>query len=128
MNKDLQRYIITIDHLPSPELNPNNLRRTHWTVRSKETKAAKDEIGWLIKTNGGAGKTIQRARISYEFHLKDRRRKDLDNLLSSAKAWQDSLVEAGVMAGDDFEHLEIGSFKALVTGHAETIITVEELD
>lgn len=125
--KDLQKYTIILDHLPAAALNPNNLRRTHWTVRHQETDAAKEEIAWMIKTNGGAGKPIEQARISYEFHLKDRRRRDLDNLLSSCKAYQDGLVVAGVMASDDFEHLEIGFIRASVTGHEETIITVEEI-
>ncbi len=70
---------------------------------------------------------MQKARISYEFHLKDHRKRDLDNLLASCKAYQDGLIEAGVIFYDDAEHLEIGQVKAVVTGKEEMIVRVEEL-
>jgi len=126
MHEDLQKYVIIIDHLPDAVLSPNS--HVHWTKKYDASQAAKDEIGWLMRQNGGAGKPITRARISYEFHFKNRHIRDFDNLFSSCKPWQDGLVVAGVIARDDFEHLEIGFIRAMVTGHAETIITVEEFD
>jgi len=126
---------ITLNHLPPAELNPNNLRRTHWAVRYKASEEAKDEIGWMAKAGirqhcekfGEDFKPMMRARISYEFHSKDHRRRDLDNLLSACKAYQDGLIEVGVLLYDDAAHLEIGSVRAVIDGCEKTIIRVEEL-
>ena len=119
---------ITLDHLPPPELNPNNLRRSHWTVRHEATQRAKNEIGWLSKVQWHDDKPMMRARISYRFCLKDNRRRDLDNLLGACKAYQDGLIEAGVIFYDDAKHLEIGNIKAEVTGEEKTIVTIEEIE
>jgi Holliday junction resolvase RusA-like endonuclease len=125
--KQSRELKIILDHLPPSELNPNNLRRQHWSVRAKETAASKDEIGWLAKVDWHDNEPMMRARISYEFHLKDNRKRDLDNLLGACKAYQDGLIEAGVIFYDDAQHLEIGSIKAMVTGEEKTIITILEV-
>lgn len=122
-----RRLMLTIDHLPPRELNPNNLRRAHWSVRSRETKVASEEIGWLAKAKWHDEKPMMKAKISYEFHVKDHRRRDLDNLLSACKAYQDGLIEAGVIFYDDAAHLEIGSVAAVSDDHEETVIIVQEL-
>jgi Holliday junction resolvase RusA-like endonuclease len=118
---------IVLDHLPPSELNPNNLRRLHWSVRARETAASKDEIGWLAKVDWYDNEPMTRARISYEFHLKDNRKRDLDNLLAACKAYTDGLIETGVIYCDDTQHLEIGSVKAIITGEEKTIITILEI-
>ena len=124
----MPEIVIELDHLPPRELNPNNLRSSHWSVRSKATQIAKDEIGWLAKAQWHEDKPMMRARISYQFNLKDNRKRDLDNLLGACKAYQDGLIEAGIIFYDDAKHLEIGSIKATVTGEEKTIITVEALN
>ncbi len=118
--------MIELNHLPPPDLNPNNLRRLHWSVRHKATREAKDEIGWLAKVDWHDEKPMMKARISYEFHSADHRRRDLDNLLSACKAYQDGLIEVGVLFYDDAAHLEIGSVKMLQDGEDKTVITIEE--
>ena len=122
----MRKLIVTIEHLPYPELSPNS--RLHWAVKARAIKAAKEEIGWLAKSQWHDDKPMMRARISYEFHLKDNRVRDLDNLYTSTKALTDGLIEAGVIFYDDARHLEIGGVKAMVTGTEETIIKVEELE
>ncbi len=119
--------VIVLDHLPPSELNPNQLRRSHWTVRHQATRDAMEEIGWLAKTQWHDDKPMVRARVSYEFHLKDKRHRDLDNLLSACKAYQDGLIEAGVITYDDTKHLEIGSVRAIQNTKEQTVITIEEL-
>ncbi len=118
---------ITLNHLPPAELNPNNLRRSHWTVRYRATKEAQEEIGWLVKADWHDDKPMMKARISYEFHTKDHRRRDLDNLLSACKAYQDGLIEVGVLYYDDADRLEIGSVKMIRDNQDKTIISLEEL-
>lgn len=64
------------------------------------------------------------AIISYEFHWKDKRKRDMDGLLSAAKAWQDGFVDAGILIDDDAYHLSIGSVK-YKPGKNETVIKLE---
>ncbi len=126
----MRSLTIELPHLPPAELNPNNLRRLHWSFRYKATQEAKEEVGWLAKirwTQQYDIKPMQKARISYEFHCKDRRRRDLDNLLSACKAYQDGLIEVGVLLFDDAAHLEIGSIKMVCDSEDKTIITVEDV-
>lgn len=118
---------IKLAHLPPSELNPNNLRRQHWSVRYKATQEAKEEIGWLAKADWHDDKPMMKARISYMFHSKDHRKRDLDNLLSACKAYQDGLIEAGVLFYDDAEHLEIGSVSLETDIENRTVILIEEL-
>jgi Holliday junction resolvase RusA-like endonuclease len=125
--QQVRTITIELPHLPPSELNPNNLRSSHWSVRHEATRIAKDEIGWLAKSQWHDDKPMMKARISYEFHLKDHRKRDLDNLLSSCKAYQDGLIEAGVIFYDDAAHLEIGTVKAIVTGEEKTIIKITEV-
>ena len=122
-----RRLEIKLNHLPDSRLNPNNLRRQHWSVRHKATEEAKEEIGWLAKAAWHDDKPMLKARISYFFHAKDHRRRDLDNLLSACKAYQDGLIEAGVLFYDDAEHLEIGRVSMTTDNGDSTIILVEEL-
>ncbi len=128
-----RRIEITLDHLPEADLSPNS--RCHWSVYHRAVKAAQEEIGWMAKSAiqnhliiypGEWDKPMMKAQINYMFHLKDHRKRDLDNLLASCKAYQDGLIEAGVIFYDDAEHLSIGSVKAEVTGHEEMIITITE--
>ncbi|MCK5236304.1 MAG: hypothetical protein KAR06_04885 [Deltaproteobacteria bacterium] len=125
MNK--RRIEITLEHLPPKELNPNNLRRQHWSVRYRATQEAKEEIGWLAKAQWRDDEPMMKARISYRFHAKDHRKRDLDNLLSACKAYQDGLIEVGVLFNDDAEHLEIGGVSLTSDVMDKTYILVEEL-
>lgn len=123
----MRKIILTLEHLPPSELNPNRLRSEHWSVRHKATNEAKTEIGWIAKVQWHDAPPMQKARISYEFHVKDHRKRDLDNLLSACKAYQDGLIEVGVMFYDDAAHLEIGSVKMIQDTEDKTVITVEEI-
>lgn len=125
--KMMRLVTITLDHLPPSELNPNRLRSSHWSVRYRATEDAKTEIGWLAKIQWHDDKPMVKAVISYEFHVTNKRARDLDNLLSACKAYQDGLIEAGVITYDDCHHLSIGSVTVAIKDKAATIITVTEL-
>ena len=116
---------IVIDHLPYPELSPNS--RVHWAVKARAVKASKEEIGWLAKAQWHDDKPMVRARISYEFRVKDHRHRDADNLLSACKAYSDGLIEVGVLFNDDSEHLEIGLCDVKQGDSEQTIIRIEEI-
>lgn len=123
----MRTLTIILEHLPPAELNPNNLRRLHWTERSRVSKIARDEVAWLAKAQWHDDKPMMKARISYEFLLKDRRKHDADNLLASCKPFTDGLIDAGVIFYDDIEHLEYGLVRAVYDDKDQTIITIEEL-
>ncbi len=121
----MRRLEITLEHLPPRELNPNT--KLHWAVKYKAIQEAKEEIGWLAKAQWGTDEPMTKARISYKFHAKDRRKRDLDNLLAACKFIPDSLIEVGVLYYDDAEHLEIGSISLTNDIMDKTCILVEEL-
>lgn len=130
MDTTKARHItIEIDHLPYSELNPNS--RLHWAVKARAVKASREEIGWLAKSKWrykyGDASPMTKARISYEFHTKDKRRRDLDNLLAMTKPWQDGLIDVGVIFYDDSQHLEIGSIKIIQGNVEQSIIIIEEV-
>jgi len=123
--KTMRKLVITLEHLPYRELSPN--AREHWAVKNRAVRASKEEIGWLAKIQWHDDKPMMKARISYEFHLKNKVKRDLDNLLASCKAYLDGLIEVGVIFYDDSQHLKIGSVKAIITGEESMIITLEEI-
>ncbi len=124
----MRTITIKLNHLPPPELNPNQLRRLHWSERSKVSLIARQEVGWLAKVQWHDDKPMMKARINYEFLIKDKRKRDADNLLSACKPYTDGLIDAGVIFYDDIKHLEIGTVRAEYSDRDETVITVEELE
>jgi len=123
----MRKLIITIPHLPDPILSPNQLRRVHWTVRSKAMGTAKEEAAWMAKQQWIGQEPMLKARVSYEFFVKGKRRHDLDNFVSANKPILDGIVSAGVMIDDDIAHMEFGHIRASYSDRNETIIVVEEL-
>ena len=122
----MREITITIDHLPYAELNPN--KRLHWSERSRISKIAREEVGWLCKAQWRDEEPMMRARISYEFLLKNTRTRDLDNLLAACKPFADGLIDVGVIYYDDAKHLEYGKVKATYTDKEQTIIKVQEIE
>jgi Holliday junction resolvase RusA-like endonuclease len=122
--REMRNITITIDHLPYAELNPN--KRLHWSVRSAASKIAREEIGWLCKSQWHDDQPMMKARISYEFLLKGNRTRDIDNLLAACKPFTDGLIDAGVIFYDDCKHLEYGLLRAVHDVKDQTTITVEE--
>ena len=123
----MRSIIVKLDHLPDPLLSPNRLRSLHWSKRSELMRTAREEVGWLAKAEWGDQKPMMKARISYEFLIKDRRKRDADNLLAACKPFTDGLIDAGVIFYDDVEHLETGLNRTIFDTKDETIITIVEL-
>lgn len=93
----------------------------------EQWKAAKRNYG--IKETGGLGSLECPLQIKFQFHFKDNRRRDLDNLITSAL---DLLSKSGVLSNDkwvwsfdgsrmhygcnriehEWTHIEIEEFKA----------------
>lgn len=121
----MRKLTVKLDHLPYSELSPNS--RLHWSVKARAVRASREEMGWLAKSQWHDDKPMMKARISYEFYAKDKRPRDLDNLLAMAKPWQDGLIDAGVLFGDDSRCLELGHIKVIQDDAEQSVITIEEL-
>ena len=117
--------ILIFPCLPPSELFPNRLRSLHWSVRSRVEAEARYE-GKVVGLQAKPGNWVapQHAVISYEFHWKDKRKRDPESLVAAAKPFIDGLVDAGILIDDDFYHLSIGSVE-YKPGENETIIKVE---
>lgn len=83
-------------------LNLNNYRNTHYqtcnSVKKKYTTAMLSKVNHLPKLN--------KIHITLAIHAKDRRKFDVDNIASiHTKFFLDTLVQAGVLVSDDYDHV-----------------------
>jgi crossover junction endodeoxyribonuclease RusA len=118
--------IITIEHLPDRKLSPN--ARCHWAVKSKAVKLQREEVGWMAKIRARGRTPIAKAMISYTFIVKDKRHRDIDNLVAACKSFQDGLVDGGLLLKDDSGHLSVG-FSRIEQGEKEmTIIKIDSIE
>lgn len=77
---------------PDKALHPNG--RVHWAAKAKAAKAARIAAGWItkaanIKVNGDGAITLK-----IKFFPPDRRKRDLDGMLSSLKSAIDGIADA----------------------------------
>jgi Holliday junction resolvase RusA-like endonuclease len=96
--------IIELGHLPDRDLSPN--RRLHFMQLYAAKRDAKDEATALVLEHGVPPEPIQKAHIAITWVAKDKRRRDIDNLFSSMKAYIDGLVRVGLIADDSADHVE----------------------
>ncbi len=122
---ELRTLTITIEHLPSPELSPNS--RQHWAVKSRAVRAAREEVGWLAKAQWQDQKPMMKAQITYHFSVDNYIRRDMDNLIASCKAFQDGLVDAGVIFYDDAAHISLGVCSLTIDCEDKTVIEIVEI-
>lgn len=75
---------------PAKELNPNN--RSHYQKKAKIKAVQRLECNIITKNTKHASRGLTPLKIT--FHPPDKRRRDLDNLLSSCKGMLDGMAEA----------------------------------
>ena len=95
--------------LPPKELSPN--ARVHYQVRARATREAKDEVIIALAQQPPALRFLrprpyERATVTVTFIVPDRRNRDKGNLIGSAKPYLDGLVDAGVIADDNWKAIE----------------------
>ncbi len=122
----MRQFEITLDHLPDSRLNPNQLRRLHWTERREATDTARQEIGWLTKMKWREGPMVK-VKVFYKFTVKDGRRHDVDNLVSACKPYIDGLIDVNVLMSDDYKYMSIGGASIERGEKYSTTITVQEV-
>ena len=85
---------------PDRRLSPN--ARCHWRVKAALTKKARADAHVAVLEAAGASLSAIRASLAGEgpiplriaFHAPDRRHRDADNIIASAKAIFDGLADA----------------------------------
>jgi hypothetical protein len=82
----------------------------HWRAKSEATKRARRSAK-LIAQDGLNRKQLVaftgKAKITYRFFVPDKRQRDEANMIQSCKPYIDGLVDAGLIAGDDWKKLNI---------------------
>ncbi len=124
----MRTFRLTLPHLPPTKLNPNQLRRLCWQVRSSEMKSALGEAYYEAVSQWKGQPPMQKATANYYFHLKTWRKRDIDNLVSACKPYIDGLVQAGVISGDDCWSLSIGGASVTKDIEDKTVIEIRELN
>ena len=115
---------INLGHLPDPALSPN--KRLHYMALYQAKEAAKQEAAALVLAQGKPARPYEKAHITITWVAKDKRRRDMDNLLASMKAYIDGLVAVGLLADDDAMHASY-TLRYERGTRDNTIIEVEEL-
>lgn len=94
-----------------PPLTAN--QRMHWRQKASVTKDVRN----TARLKAHRIPDLHRCEVSLTWFVKDRRRRDADNLVPTLKALCDGLVDAGVVADD---------IPALMTKHMPVIVWAPE--
>ena len=91
---------------PPKALNPN--ARSGWREKARTAK----EYRWACCIDarlvwGQREPLVPPVSMAVTFVVKDKRKRDMDNLIAMFKAGQDGMVDAGVLAGDHWQGLTV---------------------
>ena len=118
---------ITIPGLPPRDASPN--ARVHYMKLANVKRNQKDlmiasvlELMPMDRPN----EPWEKAHLTITFRASDKRRRDIDNLLSASKAYVDGLVAAGVIVDDSSDNLSYSLYYEKDKEHAATIFDIEE--
>ena len=114
--------ILHLGHLPDRDLNPNK-RLLHMALYQAKL-LAKEEMYLCVLKQGRPRAVLPKAHITITWVAKDKRRRDIDNLFSSMKAYIDGLVAAGLIADDSADHVTY-SLRYERGTQEDTIIEIE---
>ena len=121
----MKELTVTIDHLPYSELMPN--RKLYWAAKAKVAAIARRDACIEALNCMGTWIAPERASVFYRFTAKDKRKRDLDNLIAASKASLDGLRDAGVIASDDADYLSISGAEIVKGDKAKTELIVREV-
>ena len=80
---------------PHKNLSPNS--RVHWAVLAQHKSRARADACYLCRDSmAGMGlhHVSTKPKVSFKFRPADKRRRDVDNLISSTKAHRDGIADA----------------------------------
>ena len=94
---------IVLPHLPPSKAYPN--KKTHYFTLSSIRREQQEEMIAYVLEQGRPDTPYDRAHITITWRSKDKRNRDVDNLLSAMKGSIDGLIHAGVIVDDSAKHL-----------------------
>jgi len=94
---------IVLPHLPPSKAYPN--KKTHYFTLSSLRREQQEEMIVYVMEQGKPDTPYERAHITMTWRAKDKRSRDIDNLLSAMKGSIDGLIHAGVIVDDSAKHL-----------------------
>lgn len=106
---------------PPKELSPN--ARLHWAQRRGYVKKSREWARLACLSAGACHLGWQRARVSITFRAPDRRARDIDNMLASAKSSLDGVADA---TGIDDRHWSIEINRGEPVKGGEVLVCLEE--
>lgn len=117
---------VVINRLPNRILSPN--ARVHWRTRHKAGADDVEEVALLARAAsfGVKGLPWDIAHIDIEWVSKDKRKRDIDNLLSASKYFIDSLRWGGIIVDDSAENVTYSlSYRISKEEGPKTIIRIK---
>ncbi len=115
-----------------PEVAPN--WTGHHMKKARATKEYRERCGWYAKMNAAEVFSDQVRRFTSPvlatttFYVKDKRRRDMNNLDASIKALWDGIVDAGILVDDSSEHLRHAESKLVVGKERKVEVMLEEVE
>lgn len=120
---------ITTDRLPHPKVRGNARGKVSWVRRERmrEEKAFMERLYYSDDWGQGSANWTK-ARISYDYY--NNREIDTDNFHIGCKAWQDALVNVGLLKDDKPSTLKLGHIEwhKCKRGEEKVVILIEELE
>ena len=117
---------IIIPSLPPRDASPN--ARVHFHKLANVKRNQKDVmIASVLEmpSMDRPDEPWEKAHLTITFRASDKRRRDIDNLLSASKAYIDGLVAAGVIVDDSSDNLSYSLYYEKSKEHEETIFDIE---
>jgi Holliday junction resolvase RusA-like endonuclease len=88
--------------MPDRKLSPN--ARTHWAVKARVVKAARDKGKWaaqkVLHDAGIEPPQWSKAHYFVAFFCSTAAKRDNDNLMASLKSYRDGIADSGLVADD----------------------------
>jgi crossover junction endodeoxyribonuclease RusA len=99
----------------------------HWRSKAAATKACR-EMAFLVGKSLRPKMPYANAKVFYRFYVPDKRRRDEANMVQAVKPFLDGLVDAGVIAGDDWTVLNTkGIAVAVDRDNPRVVLEFEEM-
>jgi crossover junction endodeoxyribonuclease RusA len=107
---------------PPSALRPNAASPGAWRRKQSAAKAYRADCDILCRAAGLRKCGVERAHLTMRFHPPDRRRRDLDNMLASAKQGIDAISAA---IGLDDYHFGFTIMRGEPVKGGKIVITIE---
>ena len=118
---------IRLPHLPPSKAYPN--RKTHhMTLSTVRNKQRQEMIAYVLE-QGRPDIPMKKAHITITWRSKDKRKRDIDNLLAAMKGSIDGLIHAGVIEDDSAKELSYTLYYEWGEDvkENETVLDIEEV-